>query len=268
MSMEQGSGTELGPMGPGAEGMELLGIEGMHPGKTVSGAPFSATATSESTQTLADGSHITRKSQTNLFRDSQGRFRRETTVQGFGPLAANGQPKTFIMIHDAVAGTVFALEPDKKIARQLGKPGGRSHGHGGEGMRDRTQHHMASEGDNVQTEDLGKQVVNGISAQGTRQTRTIPAGQIGNEKTITIVSEKWYSPDLQMTVMSKRSDPRFGQTTYNLTNIQQKEPDASLFAVPAGYTIQQGGPGPGMRRHGGRGPAGTPAAEPPTASSI
>ena len=109
-------------------------------------------------------------------------------------------------------------------------------------------------------------MINGVSAQGTRHTRTIPAGQIGNEKAITIVSEKWYSPDLQMTVMSKHSDPRFGQTTYNLTNIQQKEPDASLFAVPAGYTIQQGGRGPGMRGHGRRGPAGTPAAEPPAAS--
>ena len=265
VSLEQGPGPELGPMGPGGEGMELLGIEGMHPGKTVSGAPFSATATSESTQTLADGSHITRKSQTNLFRDSQGRFRRETTVTGFGPLAASGQPRTFIMIHDAVAGTAFALEPDKKIARQLGKPGGHGHGHGGEGMRDRAQHRGAGGDANVQTEDLGKQVINGVSAQGTRHTRTIPAGQIGNEKAITIVSEKWYSPDLQMTVMSKHSDPRFGQTTYSLTNIQQKEPDASLFVVPAGYTVQQGDPGLGMRRHGGRGPAGTPAAEPPAA---
>ena len=266
LSMEQSPAPDFGPMGPGSEGFELLGIEGMHPGKTVSGAPFSATATSESVQTLADGSHITRKSQTNLFRDGQGRFRRETTVQGFGPLAASGQPRTFIMIHDPVAGAAFVLEPDKKVARQLGKPGGHGHGHGGADKAEHAQHHGLGAGDNVQTEDLGKQVINGINAQGTRRTRTIPAGQIGNEKAITIVSESWYSPDLQMVVMSKRSDPRFGQTTYNLTNIQRKEPDAALFTVPAGYSIEHGGPGGrGMRRHGGPGPAGMPA-EPPAAA--
>jgi hypothetical protein len=87
-----------------------------------------------------------------------------------------------------------------------------------------------------------------VNAQGTRHTRTIPAGQIGNDKPITIVSEHWYSNDLQMVVMSKRSDPRFGDTTYKLTNIQRQEPAASLFTVPADYTVQQGGKGHrGMR---------------------
>ena len=108
VSVEQGSGPEFGPMGgPIGERIEMLGFEGMHPGKVVTGAPFSATATSESVQTLADGSYITRKTQTVLFRDGQGRFRKETTVQGFGPLAASGQAKTFVIIHDAVAGTIF-----------------------------------------------------------------------------------------------------------------------------------------------------------------
>src|SRR5262249_51399494 len=116
---------------------------------------------------------------------------------------------------------------------------------------------------NVQTEDLGNQTIGGIIAQGTRYTRTIPAGQIGNEKPITVVSETWFSPDLQMVVMKKHSDPRFGQTTYTLSNIQQKEPDASLFTVPADYTVRQGGAGHGfggMRRRGGPGqPAPTEA---------
>jgi hypothetical protein len=87
-----------------------------------------------------------------------------------------------------------------------------------------------------------------VSAQGTRYTRIIPAGQIGNEKPITIVSEHWYSNDLQMTVMSKRSDPQFGETTYTLTNIQRGEPAASLFAVPAGYTVQEGHTGRHMQK--------------------
>ena len=240
--MEQGSGPEFGPMGgPIGERIEVLGFEGMHPGKVVTGAPFSATATSESVQTLADGSHITRKTQTVLFRDGQGRFRKETTVQGFGPLAASGQAKTFVIIHDAVAGTIFALDPGQKIAHQLPN----LHGHGSAASGELKDKKIGG-ADNVQTEDLGKQTINGISAQGTRYTRTIPAGQIGNEKALTIVLESWYSPDLQLVVMSKRNDPRFGETTYNVSNIQQKEPDASLFSVPAGYTIKQDGPGHGM----------------------
>jgi hypothetical protein len=253
ISMGQGPDADFGPLG-GPEPIELLGFEGMHSGKVVTGAPFSAVATSESVQTLADGSHITRKTQTNLFRDGQGRFRKETTVQGFGPLAASGQPRTFIILHDAVAGSAFVLEPDKKIARQLSNPRAHDHGDGAAkgNLRYKLYKKFGDTDSNVQTEDLGKQTMNGINVQGTRRTRTIPAGQIGNEKALTVVFERWYSPDLQMVVMSKHTDPRFGQTTYNLTNIQQKEPDASLFAVPADYTVKQGDPGLGMGGHGAR----------------
>jgi len=79
-----------------------------------------------------------------------------------------------------------------------------------------------------------------VNAEGTRTARTIPAGEMGNEKPITIVSERWYSTDLQMDVRSTHSDPRFGDTTYTLTNIQRSEPDASLFVVPSDYTVKQG----------------------------
>jgi hypothetical protein len=89
----------------------------------------------------------------------------------------------------------------------------------------------------LKKEDLGTQIVAGVSAQGTRVTHTIPPGQIGNEKAITIVSEHWYSNELQMVVMSKRSDPRFGDTVYTVTNIQRSEPAASLFTVPSDYTV-------------------------------
>jgi hypothetical protein len=79
-----------------------------------------------------------------------------------------------------------------------------------------------------------------MNTEGTRITRTIPAGEIGNEQPITIVSERWYSADLQMDVKSTHTDPRFGTTTYTLTNIQRMEPAASLFAVPSDYSIEQG----------------------------
>jgi hypothetical protein len=100
----------------------------------------------------------------------------------------------------------------------------------------------------VKKEELGTQTINGVLAQGMRVTRVIPAGQIGNEKPITIVRESWYSNDLQTVVMSKRSDPWSGETTYTLTNIQRSEPDASLFTVPSDYTVTQGRPEPGARR--------------------
>ena len=246
------------------EHIEMLGVEGMHPGKVVTGSPFSATAASETTQTLSDGNHISRKTQTLLFRDSQGRFRKETTVQGFGPLAS-GQPKTFVILHDPVAGNAFALDPTQKIAHQLPRFGGHLAGNGAskDALKEKMMTRRNANAADVQTEDLGKQTINGLVTEGTRRTRTIPVGQIGNEKAITIVSETWYSSDLQLVVMSKRSDPRFGQTTYSLSNIQRKEPDASLFAVPADYTIKQGhGPGGlGVRRRMNRTPE-APAAPP------
>lgn len=94
------------------------------------------------------------------------------------------------------------------------------------------------EGDeDAEVESLGTQTIEGVEATGTRKTTTIPAGQIGNELPIRIVSERWYSPALQATVLSRRDDPRFGETVYRLTNINRSEPAASLFEVPAGYTV-------------------------------
>jgi hypothetical protein len=99
-----------------------------------------------------------------------------------------------------------------------------------------------------QTENLGTQVVNGVSATGTRTTETITAGAIGNQQPIQIVRETWVSVDLKVPVQIKTSDPRFGNMVMQLTNIVQGEPDASLFQVPSSYTIKtrsarQGRPG-------------------------
>ena len=69
-------------------------------------------------------------------------------------------------------------------------------------------------------------------------TTTIPAGSIGNEQPILVVSEQWFSPDLKVLVMTKHSDPRSGENTYRLTNITQTEPARSLFEVPADYTLK------------------------------
>ena len=240
-------GEFMGP--PMGERIELLGFEGMHGGKVVTGAPFSAVAISETSRTLADGNHILRKTQTNIFRDGQGRVRKEVTLPAIGPLATSGQPKSFVMIDDPVANAHFILHADTKTAEQMRRHFGAMKGPANGAMRDaikgKIEYHQqqAIADGSLKKEDLGTQTIAGVSTQGTRYTRTIPVGQIGNEKPITIVSEHWYSNDLQMTVMSKRSDPQFGETTYTLTKIQRSEPAASLFTVPSDYTVTQGRPG-------------------------
>jgi hypothetical protein len=251
------------------ERIELMGFAGLHGGKVVTGAPLSAVAVSETTQTLSDGNQISRTTRANLFRDSQGRFRKEVTLSGFGPLTASGQPKSFVIINDPVASTNFVLHPDTKTAEQMpghgknGKKGPRNGGANGAFVEkwSAREQQLVAEG-LLKKEDLGTQTIGGVTAQGTRITRTIPAGQLGNAKPINIVSERWYSNDLQMVVKSTRSDPRTGTTTYTLTNIQRTEPATSLFSVPSDYSVKQGGM-TGMGRHGMAGGRQAPLAPPP-----
>jgi hypothetical protein len=257
-----GPGRDFMPP-PMGDRVELMGFEGMRGGKIVTGAPFSGVAVTESTQTLGDGNHITHKTQANVFRDSQGRVRKEVTLSGFGPMAASGGAKSFVVISDPVAKANFVLHPDTKVAEQMDD----SHqemkwmaksGAFQEKIQARQEAEIAA--GNLKKEDLGTQVIGGVSTQGTRLTRTIPAGQIGNEKPILIVHETWFSNDLQMVVMSKRSNPWGGDTTYTLTNIQRTEPAAALFTVPSDFTVKQGGPG----RHGmGKFKQGAPPPPPP-----
>jgi hypothetical protein len=250
---EAGGDMMAPPMG---DRIELLGFEGMHGGKIVTGAPFIGVAVTESTQTLADGNHITRKTQSNLFRDSQGRLRKEVTISGFGPLAASGGPKSFVVINDPVAETNFVLHPETKVAEQMSHARRAMQGPMKGAFKEKWQARQQEEvtSGNLKREDLGTLVISGVGAQGSRLTRTIPAGQIGNEKPILIMHETWYSNDLQMVVMSKRSDPWAGETTYTLTNIQRTEPAPALFAVPSEYTVKASHPfgKPGVRgfKHG------------------
>jgi hypothetical protein len=90
-------------------------------------------------------------------------------------------------------------------------------------------------------EHLGRQIVEGVEAEGTRSTTTIPAGQIGNELPLTIVSERWFSPELKVLILSRQTDPRFGETTYRLTNIVRAEPSPDLFEPPPEFTVVEPG---------------------------
>ena len=272
---EAGADMMFEAMGPGLGGppdmIEFVEFEGSVDSKTVSGAPFTASFSKETTQVLADGNRIQRTTTGSLARDSQGRTRRDMTLPAIGPWAASGKPAPHVtFINDPVAGAQYSLDANRKIARKIPSRGNRGNfpkgDHAGKFATERKNE--------TTTTSLGTQTIAGVTAEGTRTTRTIPAGEIGNEKPIVITFEKWYSPDLQETVMTKRSDPRTGDTVFQLTGVQRLEPAATMFQVPPDYTVKQGGPGgprgaKGMHRHhgGGAPPAGVPPAEAPPADS-
>ncbi|HET7728626.1 MAG TPA: hypothetical protein VFK48_01215 [Usitatibacter sp.] len=88
------------------------------------------------------------------------------------------------------------------------------------------------------TTALGTKEFDGVKAEGKATTWTIPAGEIGNRNPIHVTSETWYSPELQVTVMSRYSDPRTGESIYRLAGIKRAEPAAELFKVPEDYRVR------------------------------
>ena len=255
-----GEHRHKGPGGPGGPGDEVrfVGFEMGLDGKTVTGAPFSATFSTQSTETLADGNKIEHSSTGTVARDSQGRTRREMTLPAIGPFATQGStPPRVTFLSDPVANTHYVLDENRKVARQMKM--NRMERRGGENQDAGDKPRGRNTSEEVKT-DLGTQTINGIVAQGTRYTRTIPAGQIGNEKPIVVTTERWYSPDLQINILTKHSDPFMGDRVTQLTGIQRQEPDPSLFQVPAGYTVKaerRGGPG-GPGKSGGPGASAPP----------
>ncbi len=262
-------------------------------GKLVKGAPYSAEAVTEHVQTLADGNRIVNKFSSTVYRDSEGRTRREQTLKGLGVLGTGQEPLQMISINDPVAGVTYSLDSRSHIALKSTpfkfefSPKGLV---GGEGDTQRFEFRVSPGGNggtmilgsgagapppppnarvaverteqlsiatsgspgagfvfrqtsgpnpNEVKESLGKQMIEGVQAEGTRTTVTIPAGEIGNERPIEIVSERWYSPELQLVVMTRHNDPQSGEMTYKLTNINRVEPAKSLFEVPSDYTIKE-----------------------------
>jgi hypothetical protein len=207
--------------------------------KVVTGRPFSGTEEHHTLQVLGDGTRIENKSNDKYYRDDQGRTRveredgtvlmddpvlgtssetgRSLKMQADAKSVAVNRAKTFSFTTSGAASGGDAVRTEKLTAEAMAK----------------LAKVKAANGESHKEEDLGFQIVNGVSAQGTRITTTIPAGQIGNDRPIDIVSENWYSPDLQMLIRSSNKDPRFGETTYNLTIISQTPPDPSLFQTSA-----------------------------------
>jgi hypothetical protein len=231
----------------------------------VKGAPYSADVLVESNQTLGDGNRITQRSTGRVYRDSEGRTRREEDRKD-GTVA--------ISIVDPVAGVSYSLDPDSRIAwktpseagetimkkveaaqkeerrRASGEPSEAPSSAELEARRKREAEVQAAQvavtriargpvAEDHKEGPLERKTLEGVNVTGRRSTTTIRAGAIGNELPITITSEEWSSPELQVLVMTYRNDPRSGESSYKLTNIMRSEPDRGLFQVPPDYTIKE-----------------------------
>jgi hypothetical protein len=205
--------------------------------------PYSAEEVSDHTQTLADGTHITQKPLvTKVFRDSQGRSRTERHLFR----GANGDDLTIVEIVDPVSGFGYILDPYNHVAHRFAPPeGGGGQARYGEQIRVvpaptvhvPTPAPRQTDRPEVSTESLGSQIIEGVNAQGEKTTRTFPIGMMGNDRPLVSVMESWFSPELRITVLTKNSDPRMGESVMQLRNIDRSEPDPGLFRVPADYQV-------------------------------
>jgi hypothetical protein len=234
-----------GPMDAGSEPVMagMIGADGHLGLLNVTGKPFSATEMRHTIQMLANGAKIETSDSDQLYRDDQGRIRIQQTIDG----------KTITVIMDPAAHFVAILDPATRTAHKnlipaemvkgsvsvakgqvrilMGTDSGRSM-HGGPGYQ-------------MAIEELGENLVNGVMAKGTREILEVPAGAIGNDRGLKVIDERWFSADLQVLVKSLNSDPRFGETTYQLTNISRGMQDPTLFQIPPDYTVSDRPPLPG-----------------------
>ena len=252
-----GRGDHMGfgpPAGPGAR---FLGAEAGMPGRVVKNAPYAADIVTESTQTLADGNRIRQSTTARVYRDSEGRTRSEQSVNLNG-LAANANMPQMVFINDPVAGLNYALNTNDRTAAKSnwvprgrgGPPPDQAQAHGLQQSQAMPRRPRGASNANVRTESLGQKTIEGVQADGTRTTLTIPVGQMGNELPIQIVTESWYSAELHTEVLYRHSDPRMGETVRKLANVSRSEPSRTMFEAPADYKVTEnagrtrGGPGP------------------------
>ena len=247
--------------------------------RVTTGRPYSAEAVTESLQVLGDGNRISRRNVTRVYRDNDGRTRRVQSgpagemITIWDPVSSTSftlDPATKTAYQSPLLGFAyaspsgatggrgggFARSPNPALAADEQSKVEEARRRGTEraphvemaetsreaaGQMKKVLELAASGGGNITREDLGQQNIEGVLATGTRSTTIIPAGAIGNLQEIRVVSEQWFSPELEVLVLTRHSDPRVGETIYRLTNIVRGYPDPSLFMVPADYTIKQRG---------------------------
>jgi hypothetical protein len=216
--------------------------------QSIKAAPISASFQIERKQVLANGSTITDTRTGKIARDSEGRTYFEMTT--LRDAAANPPTYTSININDPVSGIQIVLIPNSHIARRYTRtprtadvaqlrpvtPGTGMASAGSPGQPTRPLLTPPST-PAIEKEDLGVDSMEGIPVRHYRETRTIPAGQIGNDQELVITSELWYSKELRMNLKSTHNDPRFGEERLMLSALDRGEPPASLFEIPADYTV-------------------------------
>ena len=239
------------PGGPGGfieQRMGVLAVEPFDTMEPITGAPYTAEIVTDVVQTLADGNRIEHHNTSSVARDGQGRVRREQQLAAIGPLVPQA-PGRIVTIMNPVDAVHYSLDPVRKVAMRLPMPNGKVAqggvartqivvGRGAVATRDIDTVVTRRGPDAGRTEPLGTSVIDGVQAEGTRTIVTIPAGTIGNQSPIEMINERWFAPELGVVVMSKRTDPRFGETTYRLQNIARGEPSPELFEVPPDYMIE------------------------------
>lgn len=254
------------PPGAGAmieQRMGLLAVEPFDMAAPTKGAPYTADISTDVVQQLADGNRIEHHTTSSIARDGQGRTRREQQLTAIGAILPQVEGR-IITIMDPVAQLHYSLDPARKVAMRSPLPvftrfdgvaragvaagvatGAANVAAGVGGAATVTAEaftvNIASNNagaKNARTESLGTSQIEGVEAKGTRTVVTIPAGAIGNQAPIEMITEQWFSSELGAVVLSRRSDPRFGETTYRLQNIVRAEPSPELFQVPADYTVE------------------------------
>jgi hypothetical protein len=247
---------------PNAVGTMHIGPPPPFTMRPITGAPYSGEQVHETVQTLADGTHITRTMPaTKVYRDSLGRTRTERQMFR-GPVGiAPNVPDTPLIIEivDPVGQSRYTLDTQNKVAHRQEFAASRpekiasttvSAGaiviDSGGGFAERqvvaatpnaTGKMIDPSGPQNTTEKLASQTIEGVVVEGTRHTTTWPVGAQGNDRPITRTTESWMSPELRVMILSKTSDPRSGEQTQKLINIDRSEPDPSLFQPPPDYTI-------------------------------
>jgi len=222
--------------------------------KAVTGAPFSATLLIEQ---IPEGSTETRTTTSLIYRDAEGRTRRDQMRAN----SANAPETT--TISDPVAGFAYVLNHSDKTAQRtnLSSHAEEKSGDSLAAMRNSVAQEkragayqmlpvppdgnskglkpkaasVITNGSN--SESLGEKEIEGVAAEGTRTIVTIPAGAMGNERALEIVTDRWHSPKLNTVILIEHLDPRFGRSVYRLTGIQRNDPAANLFSVPDKYKV-------------------------------
>jgi hypothetical protein len=239
-------GVERGA-GPGiTAGFDGGGFHGFGMRAPVTGAPYSAIRTTTRVETLANGSTITHTSQVKEARDSSGK----SYLESLPSATEGGQAHSFVRVFDPVNRVSISWSSNAKQATLVHLPepanfgpgqfaGARGMAAGENAGANESPARFRRNSDAVTTESLGSKTINGIVADGTRVTRVIGAGKMGNSEALTITHDTWVAQDLKLEVERVDTDPRFGTTTVEVTNLSREEPSPALFQAPAGFAVKE-----------------------------